>query len=462
MDGIKTAVAQSLQLKLSLVLSLWIIVVTVMAGSLSFRAAYHQAHEFQDDVLRQVAGILVPGNKPLHHRAGPVIDSDDEESRVLVQRLDEPVPTPNNVDQTGLLNLPHGLMDGLHSLRIQGEHFRVLVVTRTNGERIAVAQEAGFRDEIARASALRTVMPLIIFLPPLLWILSRVIHSVFEPIVRVSRELDQRREQDLGPVQATAIPKEVMPFVTAINRLFSRVSQTLEDQRRFIADAAHELRSPLTALSLQAERLAQAPMSNLALERLVSLRAGIERNRMLLEQLLTLARTQYNQHHPQQKQSILKVLAQTLEDLMPLAERKNIEIEVEGDPDLHVEVPEADLNALFKNLLDNAVRYSPEYSRVHIDILRSNAGVMLCIRDEGPGIAPEEQVRVFDPFYRTLGNGQMGSGLGLAIVKSISERLNASINLAYTNPELQRGLAISLYIPDQGSTNLDLWFRVKS
>lgn len=450
MDGFKASVSQSLQLKLSLVLSLWIVAVTVVAGSLSFRAAYQQAHEFQDDVLKQVAGILIPGS--LHHRAGPLIDSDDEESRVLVQRLDEPVPVQNNVDKTGLLNLPAGLADGLHSLHIHGEHFRVLVVTFGDGERIAVAQEAGFRDEIARSSALRTVMPLIVFLPPLFWILSRVIRNMFEPIVRVSRELDQRHEQDLSPVQEIAVPREVQPFVKAINRLFKRVNHTMEGQRRFVADAAHELRSPLTALSLQAERLAKAPMSDMAVERLSSMRAGIERNRNLLEQLLTLAQTQYHQHPALHGVAILKVLAQILEDLMPLAERKRIDIDVEGSPDLQVYGTEADVKALLKNLLDNAIRYSPEHARVKVQIMNQATGVLLRVQDEGPGITPAERSRVFDPFYRTLGSGQMGSGLGLAIVKAVADRMQARIVMGYTDPKREQGLEVSLYIPHQVTT----------
>jgi two-component system OmpR family sensor kinase len=180
----------------------------------------------------------------------------------------------------------------LHTLEIGGESFRVLVKTTAAGERIAVAQEAGFRNEIARDGALRTVMPFLILVPVLLLIVADLVRKMFRPIAALSKEIDQRAEQELHPVEDRHLPVEVRPFAVAINRLLARVGQSMESQRRFVADAAHELRSPLTALSLQAERLAEAEMSGLARERLTVLRQGIERGRSLLDQLLTLAKAQ--------------------------------------------------------------------------------------------------------------------------------------------------------------------------
>ena len=150
-----------------------------------------------------------------------------------------------------------------------------------------MAQETGVRDEIARDSALRTLMPFLILVPVLLLIVANLVRKMFRPIAALSAEIDQRAEQELHPVEEGHLPAEVRPFVVAINRLLARVNQSMETQRRFVADAAHELRSPFTALSLQAERLAEADMSNLARGRLMTLRRGIERGRSLLDQLLT-------------------------------------------------------------------------------------------------------------------------------------------------------------------------------
>jgi two-component system OmpR family sensor kinase len=168
----------------------------------------------------------------------------------------------------------------------------VLVKTLPSGGRVAFAQQTEVRDEIARDSALRTLMPFLILLPILLLLVADLVRKIFKPVAALSREIDQRSEQDLYPLVAAPLPLEIRPFVVAINRLLGRVSQSMEAQRRFIADAAHELRSPLTALSLQAERLAGAEMSDQARERLGTLRQGIERGRSLLDQLLALARAQ--------------------------------------------------------------------------------------------------------------------------------------------------------------------------
>ncbi len=289
MDGLKKRLNESVQLKLSVTLSLAILVVAVVAGVFSFMSAFEEAHELQDDVLRQVAQFMDRQHlSPATAATDTRLKDGNEESRVIVQRLGESNLSPAGVDDGGLLPLPATLTDGLHTLESGRETFRVLVKTTTAGEHIAVAQEIGFRNEIARGGALRTVMPFLILVPVLLLIVADLVRKMFRPIATLSQEIDQRGEQELHPIEDSHLPAEVRPFAVAINRLLVRVGQAMDAQRRFIADAAHELRSPLTALSLQAERLAAADMSGPARERLVVLRHGIERGRNLLDQLLTL------------------------------------------------------------------------------------------------------------------------------------------------------------------------------
>ena len=155
------------------------------------------------------------------------------------------------------LSLPATLAGGLHTLTISNEPFRVLLKTIEDGQCIAVAQEIGIRDEIARASALCTLMPILMLVPSLLLIVANLVRNIFRPVAMLAKDIDQRAEQMLHLVENVQLPVELQPFVVAINRLLSRVTQSMDTQRRFVADAAHELRSPLTALSLQAERLAQ-------------------------------------------------------------------------------------------------------------------------------------------------------------------------------------------------------------
>lgn len=323
----------------------------------------------------------------------------------------------------------------------------MLVKTTATGERIAVAQESGFRNEIARDGALRTVMPFLILMPILLLIVADLVRKMFQPIAALSKEIDQRADQEMHPVLERHLPVEVRPFVVAINRLLARVGQSMESQRRFVADAAHELRSPLTALSLQAERLAETEMSGLARERLTVLRRGIERGRSLLDQLLTLAKAQSAGHLPKSPISVQGIYRRVLEDLMPLAEVKHIDIGLEDMQDAEVWVSEVDMIALVKNLIDNAIRYTPQGGRVDLSVGVSEREVVLRIQDNGPGISLAERDRVFDPFYRTLGSKQIGSGLGLSIVQTIVNRIGARIHLDLADVHKQTGLIVTVHFP---------------
>ncbi|WP_200866170.1 ATP-binding protein [Serratia fonticola] len=325
----------------------------------------------------------------------------------------------------------------------------MLVRTTALGERIAVAQETSMRDEIAHDSALRTLLPFLILVPILLLIVADLVRKLFRPIASLSAEIDQRAEQELHPIKVEHVPAEVRPFVVAINRLLIRVEQSMETQRRFLADAAHELRSPLTALSLQAERLAQAEMSELAHERLTTLRRGIERGRDLLDQLLALAKVQASMDRPLSWVSVQHVYRCVLEDLLPLAESKQIDLGVlgvEGAQDVHIWSNELEVMALVKNLVDNAIRYTPEGGKIDLSVSTEGDCATLHILDTGPGIPASERARVFDPFYRTLGNGQVGSGLGLSIVKTIAERMGADIQLGVSDEEHQTGLHVSVRV----------------
>lgn len=448
MDGIKRRMNESIQFKLSFTLLLAILVVAIIAGTFSFLSALDEAHELQDDVLRQVAQVID------HQRLSPVrqkidarLKDADEESHVIVQHLGETNLSGAGVDAGGTLPLPTTLTDGLRTLEVGGETFRVLIKTTAVGERIAVAQESGFRNEIARDEALRTVMPFLILVPVLLLIVADLVRKMFRPIAALSKEIDLRADQELHPVEDRHLPVEVRPFAVAINRLLTRVSQTMESQRRFVAHAAHELRSPLTAMSLQAERLAEAEMSSLARERLTVLRQGIERGRSLMDQLLTLAKAQSATDLPQSPVSLQGVYRRVLEDLMPLAEARHIDIGVEGTQDAELWVSELDMIAVVKNLVDNAIRYTPEGGRVDLSVGVSQGKAELRIQDNGPGIPLTERDRVFDPFYRTLGSEQIGSGLGLSIVQTIMHRIGAEIHLDFADEVQQTGLSVAVIVP---------------
>lgn len=447
MDGIKRRLKDSLQLRLSLWLSLAILTIALIAGGIAFFSAFNEAHEFQDDVLLQVATLY-----GWHHLPVPQGDPGrnarrDAESRVFVQVLSTPLPGNSSRTANPPLALPQNLPIGIQTVRIGDKAYRVVVSPLAGGERLAVAQDTAVRDEIARDSALRTLLPLLVLVPILLLVVAVLIRKIFKPVADLSLEIDRRDEPELHPIAAEALPAEIRPFVAAINRLLRRVEQSMDAQRRFVADAAHELRSPLTALSLQAERLADTGMSATARERLNILRQGIRRGIALLDQLLALARAQGSAITPASTVSVQQVYRRVLEDLLPLAEAKSIDIGVISDMDADVLANEVDLITLVKNLVDNAIRYTPAGGRVDLSVSDANGVTTLVVEDSGPGIPEAERERVFDPFYRVLGTNEIGSGLGLSIVQTISTRLGANVSLGFANAQAKSGLKVVITFP---------------
>jgi DNA-binding response OmpR family regulator len=213
MDGFQGRLNGSVQRKLSLTLSLVILGVAIVAGAFSFLNAFDEAHELQDDMLRQIAQLVDHrGLSPAQPAAPAGAVNADEESRVFVQRVGETPSSRLSVDESGILPIPATVADGLHTLDVRGEAFRVMVRTTATGERIAVAQEAGLRNEIARDGALRTVMPLLILVPVLLLIVADLVRKMFRPIAELSQEVDQRAGQALHPLEDTHLPVEVQPF----------------------------------------------------------------------------------------------------------------------------------------------------------------------------------------------------------------------------------------------------------
>ncbi|MFJ3483071.1 ATP-binding protein [Pseudomonas sp. NPDC090202] len=451
MDGFKKRLNESVQLRLSVALSLAILTVAVAAGVFAFVSAFDEAHEMQDDTLRQVAALFERQQMTLQYPQDTAVEGDDEESRVIVQYLADGARARPDGDAGTPLPLPTTLADGIRTLDVAGEPFRVLVKTTARGERIAVAQETGERDKGARESAWRSLLPFLILFPILPIVVADLVRKLFRPIALLSAEIHQRDEQALHPLEERQVPTEIRPFVRAINQLLGRVRQTLDTQSRFVADAAHELRSPLTALSLQAERLAAVPMSAPAEERLRSLRSGIERGRNLVEQLLALARAQSDPGQPPPAVSVQGAYRRVLEDLLALAEARQIDVGVVSDHDVQVLMHEIDLLTLIRNLTDNAIRYTPSGGTVDLSVDLHDGMARLQIKDSGPGIAQEEQQRVFDAFYRGLGSEQPGSGLGLSIVGAIVRRTGATLRLGFTDEQRQTGLCVSVWLPLAGN-----------
>jgi len=239
----------------------------------------------------------------------------------------------------------------------------------------------------------------------------------------------------LTPIAAARLPQEIAPLVDELNRLLTRLNAAFRTQRAFVADAAHELRSPLTALRLELQLLDRAPDEGARREARANLGAAVERAIHLVEQLLTLARNEPREAADELSViSLERPVAEGIADAHALAAARRVELSLEGDPVAVRGDPEA-LRTLVRNLVDNAVRYTPEggHARVRTRIGSGSAEEaewgLLEVADSGPGIPPADRERAFDRFYRRASSPQGGSGLGLAIVKAIADRHGAQVRL---------------------------------
>ena len=446
MDGLKRRLKQSLQLRLSVALSVAILLVAAVSGTFSYFTAYHEALDLQDNSLHQVAALYMRQGLAFRYpdtaHAAP---TDDEETRIVIQYLADGQAVSHADDSQLPLPIPGLVADGLSTVVVGNEPFRVLVRADASGKRFAVAQEIHSRNRDARNSAWRALLPFAILFPILLLVVANLVRELFRPVSTLAAMLDTRDDQDLRPIDEHLLATEIRPFVQAINRLLGRVSRTLEGQKRFVADAAHELRTPLTALSLQAEGLEQEAMSARALLQVAKLRRGIGRSRKLVEQLLALASAQLANVSPGAV-SLHEACRLVLEDLMPLAEQKQLDIGLEGD-DAQLPMLEVELRTVIKNLVENAIRHAPEGGHVDLQAEQSAGWIVLSVRDDGPGIPPEEWERIFDPFYRGSEKRGEGAGLGLSIVRAIVQRTGGEVRAGYACEQQRRGCRVCLRWP---------------
>ena len=404
----------------------------VLAAALSYALGYDEANALQDAQLRQIAA-LVHGWGALP--AAVLRGGDDADARVVVQPLDAPVPP-------GGLQLPSTLHDGMQQLRVGGEDWRVFVSAGRAG-RIAVAQRAALRSEAALDSAQRTIVPMLALVPLLVLLSAWVVRRALRPVRRLADEVDARDAASLQRLDLERVPLELRPFLASINGLLGRLGEAVERERRFVADAAHELRTPVAALGVQAENLAHGALSDDARQRLHALRQGLERARGVVEQLLGLARAQSAAQPLAQPVELRALLRQAIEDLMPLADAKRIDLGLAEADDVVVDSDPTLLSIFVLNAIDNAIRYAPSGGCVDLALRRVAGGVEIEVVDDGPGIAPEMVERAFEPFER-LGRAGAGSGLGLPIMRGVARKLGAGLELSAAVPH---GLTVRLRLP---------------
>ncbi len=402
---------RSLQWRLTFMLGGATFLSGIVIALMSFILAYSEAKEFQDDVLRQVAlmttrgtGHSLPVLKDLSQKNSK-ITYDDPESRINVIHFQD---TFRPVWFTDTLS------SGLHTLMIDGERLRVFLQKQPSGTTTVVTQPTDIRDEIAINSALRIFAPLLLLLPAMAWLIMRIVRHELKPVKNLALHVDAQPVNQPGPLPAHDVPEEIVPFIQAINRLLQRVTILMEQQQRFVADAAHELRSPLTALSVQAENLNQPGSIESMSERIVPMQAAIKRARKLTEQLLNLARMQTGKVETTMV-DISKMARELIAEYLPMAEAGGIDLGLDESARLTLPAVAENLYLILRNALENALKYCSQGGEVTLRIYETEESAVMEIIDNGPGIPVSQRERVFDPFYRLPETSEEGSGLGLAI-----------------------------------------------
>jgi two-component system OmpR family sensor kinase/two-component system sensor histidine kinase QseC len=330
---------------------------------------------------------------------------------------------------------------GFSQVVVAGTTWRVFSVAARDRV-IEVAQPLDVRRNLAAQAALRSVAPMLIAAPLLAALVWWTVGASLAPLERVAAQVKARGAGALEPLADTGSPDEIAPLTDAINALLERLRASFAAQRDFVADAAHELRSPLTALKLQLGLLDRAQDEGARRAAFEALGAGIERATRLVEQLLTLARSEPGvQAFDPIAVDLPEAVRLAVSDVIPLAHARGIELSLrapEAQAALTVIGDAASLRILARNLADNAVRYTPSGGQVRVALEQRGGQALLTVDDSGPGIPAGERERVFDRFYRgrvadtqreVPSAAETGSGLGLAIVRAIALRHRALVQL---------------------------------
>lgn len=341
--------------------------------------------------------------------------------------------------------LPNRARLGYATVETSEGDWRVFSIQQ-RGVTLQVAQPMAIRQRLAAAAALRTLAPFLFLLPALGLLVWFIVGRGLKPLVTVAGAVKARTPAALHPLPDRGLPEEIQPLVTALNDLLARLERTLGAQREFVADAAHELRTPLSALRLQVQLAERAREPDERAAAFSALKQGLDRATRLVEQLLALARQEPEAaQQPAKRVELGELVREVVAGLEPLALAKSIDLGVTRDDAGAIQGDGDGLRTLLGNLVDNAVRYTPAGGHVDVAAYRESDGAVLAVVDTGPGIPPEERERVLDRFYRRVGSEAAGSGLGLSIVKNIAERHGARVVLD-AGPA-GKGLAVRVVFP---------------
>ena len=416
---------RSLQTRLLTTVLTLVLVAWGVAAALAWHETDEEVSDLLDAHLAQTAALLrlQPLDELDEDRLNEAPELDKHQPRVVFQlwHEDQLLARSASAPQEPLTQRRQR---GLADRQVDGKAWRVFVTQgRESDVRIVVGELQSVRREIVQASLTSILKPMLWAIPLLALGIWWAVRGSVRPLGRLGNAVAARQPQSLESLSTAGVPPEVLPLVTALNELFERMARLLATEQQFTADAAHELRTPIAGIRMQAQ-VAQGATNTQ--ERATALQAtvqGCDRATRLVEQLLQLARLDAEATPDRSSTPLADVARQVAADLQATAERRQQRIVLREPmaPDVHIPLPEPLARVLLRNLLDNALRYSPEGAEVQLQINELGDGhAQLSVEDSGPGLTPEEQARLGERFFRVLGTGQSGSGLGWSIIQRIA------------------------------------------
>ncbi len=420
----------SLQARLLVLVLAVVVLVWLGAAFTIWRDARHELDELLDGHLTQAAALLVvqQSGEPEDQEHADAPDLHKYAPRVAFQVFHEDKLIMHSA-RTGLRPMAD-IRSGFATVRLEdGEEWRVFAAPGPQrGVQIYVGERAASRGAILRAVLRSLLWPLFFALPLLALAVWWAVRKGLAPMHQLSDTLQQRRPEALEPLPLAGLPREMQPLVHSLNALLERIGGLLESERRFTADAAHELRTPIAAIRAQAQ-VALGAGDDAAGRRhaLQATLAGCDRATHLVEQLLTLARLESAAPAPAARVDLAELARRVLAEQAPVALARGQQLALEAPAPAIVAGPELLLGVLLRNLVDNALRYSPDGAVVRVQLRGDTHEVVLAVEDSGPGLAPAELARLGERFYRPPGQAQPGSGLGWSIVRRIAQVSGAQL-----------------------------------
>ena len=440
---------KSLSNQLAVCLTAIILLIAIITGYISYSAELEDAQEYQDHHLTHIAQSIDPKNiTEDSSRFASKAVGEDLADKIFIQQIDL-----SRKIQKSVPYLPTNISDGLQTITADWMSLRIYVKTFSPEIKLAIFQKLNVTHKIAFQAAMRTSLSVLACLPFLLLFLHFFIKDRFKVMKQMAIDVRKSVDEGIKPIVDTQVPEEVRPFVYSVNQVLARVVETISMQRRFVADAAHELSSSLASVMTQAEHLDSDELPEVSKRKVISLRARIKRASDFQSQLLTFIRLHDSESPKMNQVAVLPIFRRVIADVIPLIEEKNIDVDVIGNDDILINISEIDLMLLVKNLVDNAIKYTPQNGNIKLSVFYCYGQHILEVSDNGPGIAEAEREKIFEPYYRILGPRSSGVGLGLSIVKNIAIRACATIQVKYTDEIAKTGSTV--WVVFSASENVD-------